>query len=185
MFHSIRCELCGKVMVRRRDLERIVRVAEMFAQETNKYATLIKQGQPTVYLLNAKENFVNEDFRWFNVEKPNAISSLEDDREHKVIILMGATGCGKSTLINGMVNYILGVQWGDPFRFKCVREDETIAKNQAHSQTSSVTAYTLRHHQGMAVPYSITIIDTPGYGDTRGIARDKLITNNIHRFLTQ
>ncbi|EFX70734.1 hypothetical protein DAPPUDRAFT_17433, partial [Daphnia pulex] len=84
-------------------------------------------------------------------------------RDHKVIILMGATGCGKSTLINGMVNYILGVKWDDPFRFKCVRDDETTAKNQAHSQTSSVTAYTLRHHDGMAVPYSITIIDTPGY----------------------
>jgi hypothetical protein len=104
---------------------------------------------------------------------------------YKVIILMGATGCGKSTLINGMVNYILGVKWNDPFRFVCVRDDETTAKNQAHSQTSSVTAYTLRHHDGMAVPYSITIIDTPGYGDTRGVERDKLITRNIHQFLTQ
>lgn len=98
---------------------------------------------------------------------------------------MGATGCGKSTLINGMVNYILGVQWKDPFRFKCVRQDEPVARNQAHSQTSSVTAYTIHHHEGMAVPYSITIIDTPGYGDTRGIGRDKEITQMIHRFLTQ
>ncbi|EFX70717.1 hypothetical protein DAPPUDRAFT_202129 [Daphnia pulex] len=106
-------------------------------------------------------------------------------RNHKVIILMGATGCGKSTLINGMVNYILGVKWNDPFRFKCVREDETTAKNQAISQTSTVTAYTLRHHDGMAVPYSITIIDTPGYGDTRGVQRDKEITRKIHQFLTQ
>ena len=98
---------------------------------------------------------------------------------------MGATGCGKSTLINGMVNYILGVQWNDPFRFKCVREDESASRNQAHSQTSSVTAYTIHHREGMAVPYSITIIDTPGYGDTRGIARDKEITKTIHRFLSQ
>jgi GTP-binding protein EngB required for normal cell division len=161
------------------------RVAEIFAQEANQYAKLIKEGQPSVYLLNANENSVNKDFRWFNIDKPGAPSIPEDNRDHKVIILMGATGCGKSTLINGMVNYILGVQWNDPYRFKCVREDEKATRNQALSQTSSVTAYTLRHHEGMAVPYSITIIDTPGYGDTSGVQRDKLITDNIHQFLTQ
>ena len=37
----------------------------------------------------------------------------------------------------------------------------------------------------MTVPFSITLIDTPGYGDTRGVARDKEITQMIHRFLTQ
>ena len=98
---------------------------------------------------------------------------------------MGATGSGKSTLINGMVNYILGVQWKDPFRFKCVREDDSVARNEAHSQTNSVTAYTLHHHKEMAVPYSITIIDTPGYGDTRGMKRDKEITGSIYHFITQ
>ncbi|KZR97722.1 Uncharacterized protein APZ42_007245, partial [Daphnia magna] len=77
------------------------------------------------------------------------------------------------------------VQWNDPFRFKCVREDENAARNQAHSQTSSVTAYTLHHQEGMTIPYSITIIDTPGYGDTRGVKRDKEITAAIHKFLTQ
>ncbi|XP_046463233.1 uncharacterized protein LOC124209330 [Daphnia pulex] len=164
---------------------KIGRVAEMFAQETNQYAKLIKQGQPNVYLLNAKEISVSEDFRWFDIDHHDASATPEVHREHKIIILMGATGCGKSTLINGMVNYILGVKWNDPFRFKCVREDETTARNQAISQTSSVSAYTLRHHDGMAVPYSITIIDTPGYGDTRGMVRDRLITRNIHQFLTQ
>nr|CAH0098406.1 unnamed protein product [Daphnia galeata] len=180
-------KICAKIIAIVSDETEVktVRVAEKFAQETNGYAKLIKQGQPNVYLLNAKENMINEDFRWFNIDKPGATSTTGDTRDHKVIILMGATGCGKSTLINGMINYILGVQWNDPSRFKCVRDDEANAKNQAHSQTSSVTAYTLRHHEGMAVPYSITIIDTPGYGDTRGVRRDKLITSNIHQFLTQ
>ncbi|KAI9559815.1 hypothetical protein GHT06_013822 [Daphnia sinensis] len=159
------------------------RIAEIFADESNRYADLIKKGHPNIYQLNAKEILANEDFRWFEIDRLDGSSPTR--RDHKIIILMGATGCGKSTLINGMVNYILGVQWNDPFRFKCVREDEGVARNQAHSQTSSVTAYTLRHQEGMAIPYSITIIDTPGYGDTRGVKRDKEITANIHRFLTQ
>jgi hypothetical protein len=160
------------------------RIAEFFAEEKNQYAKLIKQGQPNIYLLNAKETSISDDLRWFDIGQLN--DSLPFGfRNHKVIILMGAIGCGKSTLINGMVNYILGVRWNDPFRFKCVREDETTARNQAISQTSSVTAYTIRHHKGMAVPYSITIIDTPGYGDAKGVQRDKEITHNIHKFLTQ
>ena len=160
------------------------RIAEFFAEEKNQYAKLIKQGQPNIYLLNAKETSISDDLRWFDIGQLNG-SSPFGFRNHKFIILMGATGCGKSTLINGMVNYILGVQWNDPFRFKCVREDDTVAKNQAISQTSSVTAYTIHHHDGMAVPYSITIIDTPGYGDAKGIKRDKEITHKIYQFLTR
>jgi hypothetical protein len=163
------------------------RIAEFFADEKNQYAKLIEKGQPNVFLLNVKETSMSDDLRWFDIGQPNdlPLSTLPGFRNHKVIILMGATGCGKSTLINGMVNYILGVQWKDPFRFKCVREDDTVAKNQAISQTSSVTAYTIHHHDGMAVPYSITIIDTPGYGDAKGIKRDKEITHKIYQFLTR
>ena len=39
--------------------------------------------------------------------------------------MIGETGTGKSTLVDGMANYILGVTWNDPFRFSIVNlEDE-------------------------------------------------------------
>ena len=100
----------------------------------------------------------------------------------KVFMLVGATGAGKTTLINGMVNYILGVQWKDEFRFKVITE-ETKA-TQAHSQTQAITAYTLYPMKGSAVPYTFTIIDTPGYGGTGGLGRDKKITEQIKEFFS-
>jgi predicted GTPase len=93
---------------------------------------------------------------------------------------MGETGSGKTTMINAIINFVLGVEWDDPFRFKLV--DETVQKNQAHSQTQDVTAYDLHYQDGFRNPYSLTIVDTPGFGDTRGFERDKEITAIIDQF---
>uniref|UniRef100_A0A3Q2CNC7 AIG1-type G domain-containing protein n=1 Tax=Cyprinodon variegatus TaxID=28743 RepID=A0A3Q2CNC7_CYPVA len=96
------------------------------------------------------------------------VSSREDNQ---TILLLGATGAGKSSLINGMINYILGVKWEDPYRFKIVDDGEKTS--QAHSQTSLVTVYKLHYREGFNIDYTLTIVDTPGFGDTRGIDRDK------------
>ena len=100
---------------------------------------------------------------------------------HKVLMVVGATGAGKSTLINGMVNYILGVEWKDDFRFKLIVDQ---VKSQTESVTSEITAYTIHHMDGSRVPYSITIVDTPGFGDTSGLERDKEITSQIKHFFS-
>jgi len=104
--------------------------------------------------------------------------------ECKTILLMGATGSGKTTLINSMVNYILGVEFEDPFRFLLIKEEGTSSQpnSQAHSQTSKVTAYEIHHQEGFKIPYSLIIVDTPGYGDTKGIDRDREITDSIQHF---
>ncbi|XP_043910027.1 uncharacterized protein LOC122787397 [Protopterus annectens] len=102
--------------------------------------------------------------------------------QSKTIMVLGATGAGKSMLINGMINYILGVEWKDDFRFKLI--DEGTAKSQTESQTSHITAYEIKHQKGFKVPYSVIIIDTPGFGDTKGITRDKAITDQIREFLS-
>ena len=99
----------------------------------------------------------------------------------KVLMVLGATGAGKSTLINGMINYVLGLQWKDNFRFKLITEE---AKSQAHSQTSAITAYTIHQMDGSRVDYNLTIIDTPGFGDTSGLKRDNMITEQIKEFFS-
>ena len=100
----------------------------------------------------------------------------------KVLMVVGATGAGKTTLINGMVNYILGVEWKDHFRFKLIVEDSGLS--QANSQTKSITAYTFHPMEGSSVPYKFTIVDTPGFGDTEGLRRDKAIANRIKEFFS-
>ncbi|XP_060589816.1 uncharacterized protein LOC132745005 [Ruditapes philippinarum] len=100
----------------------------------------------------------------------------------RTIMLVGATGTGKSTLVDGMVNYILGVNWNDPYRLTLidlVDEEKDKDADQAVSQTQWITCYTLNPIKGSRLNYSLNIIDTPGFGDTRGIDRDKQIIEQI------
>ncbi|XP_041423211.1 uncharacterized protein LOC100137715 isoform X2 [Xenopus laevis] len=92
-------------------------------------------------------------------------------------MLVGATGSGKTTLINALINYILGVKWEDNYRLILIEEDTN--RSQAHSQTSEVTAYQLNHIEAFTVPYNLTIIDTPGFDDTRGRDHDKEIPRQL------
>ena len=100
----------------------------------------------------------------------------------KVLMVVGATGAGKTTLINGMVNYVLGVDWEDAFRFKLISETKT--RSEAYSQTSWITAYSLPNLDGSPFPYPLIIVDTPGFGDTDGVERDKEIVAQIKEFFS-
>ncbi|KAM6989388.1 uncharacterized protein LKV04_009062 [Tautogolabrus adspersus] len=131
---------------------------------------------PSVYKLPLEKEDIDIDgCRRFNLGK-------ESMRQNRTIMLVGATGSGKSTLINGMINYIVGVNWNDDFRFQLIKEDES--RSQAESQTSEVTVYKINHQEGFKVPFSLTVVDTPGFGDTRGVGRDREITEQIQRLFT-
>lgn len=144
----------------------------------------IENGPPKVYKLPTQQVMTDatKSIAKCHIGRPDSACKSPE----KVLMVLGATGAGKSTLINGMANYILGVEWEDDFRFKLiVDEPGTAGKSQAHSQTSWITAYTF-HKMGdnSRVPYTLTIIDTPGFGDTRGLKRDRQITSQIKEFFS-
>ncbi|XP_032903597.1 uncharacterized protein LOC116990166 [Amblyraja radiata] len=139
---------------------------------------LISRGNPSIYKLNLQKEVVNDSKQFVKF----SFGKYTNAHKMKTFMVLGATGSGKTTLINGMINYILGVEWGDNFRYKLIQEET--GKSQAESQTSSITAYLLHHQVGFNIDYSLTIIDTPGFGDTMGIFRDKQITDDIRQFFT-
>ncbi|XP_040001062.1 uncharacterized protein LOC120799774, partial [Xiphias gladius] len=129
-----------------------------------------------VYKIPLREEQINVDgCKHFSFGK-------ESTRSNRTIMVLGATGAGKSTLINGMINSILGVIWEDSYRFKLV--DEGQLKSQAESQTSEVTVYKINHQEGFDIPFSLTIVDTPGFGDTRGIVRDRMIIEQLRHLFS-
>uniref|UniRef100_A0A3Q2V040 Fibronectin type-III domain-containing protein n=1 Tax=Haplochromis burtoni TaxID=8153 RepID=A0A3Q2V040_HAPBU len=148
------------------------RLAELLKNKSEK----IKSDSSSVYKLPLTEEHMNIDgCRKFNFGE-------ESTRLNRTIILFGAIGSGKSTLIDGMINYIVGVEWGNGFRFKFINEDQSTSR--AHSQTSEVTVYKINHQDGFQIPFSLTIIDTPGFGDTRGIERDREITEQLRNLFS-
>ncbi|KAF7706901.1 hypothetical protein HF521_020155 [Silurus meridionalis] len=98
---------------------------------------------------------------------------------NKIILIVGETGTGKTTLINAMANYILGVKFKDEVWFEITEEGEhNDVPDQSKSQTSKITVYEVF---GQDNPICLTIIDTPGYGDTRGTNLDKKIAENLYK----
>uniref|UniRef100_A0A3B4FVD3 Septin-type G domain-containing protein n=1 Tax=Pundamilia nyererei TaxID=303518 RepID=A0A3B4FVD3_9CICH len=130
----------------------------------------ICSGLPAVYQLTIKmETIGNERRVTFGEKNVNKIN--------KTILLVGETGAGKSTVINALFNYTIGVKWVDSVWFQIVQEDAK--KSRTESQTSDVIVYEIFGFEDETLPYSLTIIDTPGYGDTRGIEHDDSISGRL------
>ena len=154
------------------------RLAESMLSSSKK----ITNGCPSVYKLSRNERMRRESSMIARQSIGRPPKRVKGRLTEKVLMVMGATGAGKTTLINGMVNFILGVDWKDTFRYKLVVENKGVS--QANSQTKEITAYTFYPMKGSAIPYTFTIIDTPGFGDTEGLKRDKFITSQIKEFFS-
>ncbi|MEQ2256588.1 hypothetical protein ILYODFUR_025625, partial [Ilyodon furcidens] len=129
-------------------------------------SALISSGHQNVYQLNTKK------------ETFGALSKvtfgLQDTKQmNKTILLVGETGAGKSSLINVIFNHAMGVQFEDGVWFQITDEEE--------GQTPGVIIYEIFGFEGTILPYSLTIIDTPGYGSSRGIKHDDIVIDRLHK----
>lgn len=107
---------------------------------------------------------------------PSSKYTPQEEANSKSMMVVGQTGCGKTTLLNSLVNYLTGINFDDNFRYKIIDEGPNV--NHANSVTSEVNIYYIHSHNGHP---PIKIIDTPGFGDTRGIEMDKQITKKIEK----
>ena len=139
-----------------------------------------RNGEP-VHLANAHVSYEDTGSRIRAVE----VGTSDMNAEHKVLLVVGGTGSGKSTLINALFNYFVGVDWKDDFKLKLV-EDADLGRrpNQAFSQTNWITAYTIHVQSFFRINFTLTIVDTPGFCDTSGIKRDREITDQMKEFFT-
>ena len=152
--------------------------------EVIKGSELIDQiGQLKIYKYNCvPQKYVDEliEKKLKNYDEYNGeIFDMNDEAESKTIIVLGQTGSGKTTLLNSLVNFILGVEFEDDFRYVII-DEKNEQGNEVIDQTKSVTQNTSIYYIKKYKDFpSIILIDTPGFGDTSGPDKDRLIIEDI------
>ncbi|KAH7161115.1 hypothetical protein EDB81DRAFT_943841 [Dactylonectria macrodidyma] len=102
------------------------------------------------------------------------------DRDNTIVVVFaGSSGHGKSTEINAFISYLLG---GEPTDFARIMVIDDSGANQWQSVTQYVTCYRIRPLSPLFQGKTLLIVDTPGYGDARGIERDAFVTAAMSEF---
>ena len=101
------------------------------------------------------------------------ISNEKDKKDCLTFIVLGETGSGKSTFLNAFLNFVLDINFEDNKRYILIEEEET---HEYQSKTSEVNIYYIKRTKKHP---PIKIIDTPGFGDTRGLEFDNQTVKKI------
>ncbi|KAK2896119.1 hypothetical protein Q8A73_015607 [Channa argus] len=165
----VRCD-CGEIGRSNKSISVIIctTLSTCLSEFFRRASERINSESPSIYKLPLNKEMDNEGYQRYTFGK-------ESLRQNRTILLFGVTGAGKSTLINGMINYILGVEWKDNFRLKLMDEDPS--RSLAKSNSAEATVYKINHQEGFKIPFSLTIMDIPDLGDTRCIERDEQLHN--------
>mmetsp|Transcript_24645 Transcript_24645/g.32157 ORF Transcript_24645/g.32157 Transcript_24645/m.32157 type:complete len:923 (+) Transcript_24645:201-2969(+) len=148
-----------------------------------------------IYKLPTRKTYQHEDYK--NIEKRVRVIECGSPDENnptpvKHVLLMGMTGAGKSLHVNNMVNYLTGVDFTDDFRFKLIFDEDEFSERHTgdgevdtctgQSMTSWVTVYILHWRKGFRTANTVAIVDTPGFGDTRGSGFDEIIVKTLNTY---
>jgi GTPase SAR1 family protein len=119
------------------------------------------------------------------------------------VLLLGESGVGKSTFINAIVNYLkfdsikdacsgqpivlMPVSFlmthGDHFQEQIVKFGNADPNEDHHHHGQSVTQCCRSYVFNVGTRNKLRLIDTPGMGDTRGLAQDDLNMQHILSFI--
>lgn len=107
--------------------------------------------------------------------------SYDSMKRYYTMLVIGATGTGKTTLLDAFVNCLCGQEYADNWRWRLVDESAMEGKHGSESQTEEITCYHISDVRGneKGPPCHVKIIDTPGFGDTRGPAADEAIVKKF------
>ena len=137
----------------------------------SKYKIIKKREEFTIYQysnINSVSNqpLVNQYFydHFENIDYQNSY----------IILFLGKTGEGKTTAINAFFNIIKGINIEDNYRFILINEQEKPKKTI--TQTDGIHLYYVRDYNNKP----IIIIDSQGYGDTRGKEYDNMINEKFN-----
>lgn len=109
---------------------------------------------------------------------PDHANSRPSGRVYTFLVI-GETGGGKTTLLDAFTNFLSGQKFQDSFRWKLVDENHMKDKPAGESQTSDVTYYYLWDERVTSRKCHVRIIDTPGFGDTKGVGTDEDIVKKF------
>ncbi|XP_068220810.1 uncharacterized protein [Palaemon carinicauda] len=110
------------------------------AQETLKKSTYLSPTKTTIDPCGIEQKFYGE---------------INEKVSPKSIIFLGASGSGKTMLINFIANYYMGKK----------KADDALIHVETTSQTTGITAYTFYSSESET---ALTVIDTPGLNDSSG-----------------
>ena len=137
--------------------------------DLSKYDIIKKDGNVTFYKYSkVKGKEIHKLVYKYNID----IFDVSEENSASVVLFVGKTGDGRTTAINALFNIIKGIQLEDNYRFILIEKIKK-QRSQAESQTDGVHIYYVKDFNNKP----IILIDSQGYGDTRGYKYDEMIND--------
>ena len=151
-------------------------------------------------ILNIKKELIKREMLGNILEKkygldiylyPQINFTKEEEDKSTNIMVIGETGTGKSFWLHNLVNYIHNIQLEENNRYYLFDEknlEEQYEKQYGEKLPNNLIVdkpYVYNIKATNIYQNPIRVIDTPGYGDSRGLTKDKSRIQNIKKLLNE